>query len=140
MCAAFVVRYHKFGKGLVQPTLYHFLGGAHDCLRKRTLKTTKVGTKKETTGSSSYPFFPVGEKDHDLRLQFRRPLEKRPESHLPNKIHALMPKSWSDGAHTQMGSEPNHQKHSRIKFFSFWEPWVQIPHPALFFCYVEMME
>jgi hypothetical protein len=50
-----VVRYHKFRKGLVQPTLYHFLGGAHDCLRKRTLKTTKVGMKKETTGRNSYP-------------------------------------------------------------------------------------
>jgi hypothetical protein len=50
-----VVRYPKFRKGLVQPTLYHFLGGAHDCLMKRTLRTTKVGTKKETTGRNSYP-------------------------------------------------------------------------------------
>jgi hypothetical protein len=26
MCASFVVRYHKFRKGLVQPTLYCFFG------------------------------------------------------------------------------------------------------------------
>jgi len=55
MFASFVVQYHKFRKGLVQPMLYHFLGGAHDCLRKSMLRTTKVGTKKETTGRNSYP-------------------------------------------------------------------------------------
>jgi hypothetical protein len=31
-----------------------------ECLRKKTLKTMKVGTKKETTCSNSYLFFPVG--------------------------------------------------------------------------------
>ena len=55
MFASFVVQYHKFRKGLVQPMLYHFLGGAHDCLRKSMLRTTKVGTKKETIGRNSYP-------------------------------------------------------------------------------------
>jgi hypothetical protein len=48
-------------KDLVQLVLYHFGGGAHECLkRKKTLKTTRVGMKKETTGSSNYPFSPVG--------------------------------------------------------------------------------
>jgi hypothetical protein len=48
-------------KDLVQLALYHFGGGAHECLkRKKTLKTTRVGMKKETTGSSNYPFSPVG--------------------------------------------------------------------------------
>ena len=38
------------------------LGGTHDFLMKKTLKTTKVRTKKETIGSSSQPWFRVGEK------------------------------------------------------------------------------
>jgi hypothetical protein len=40
------------------------LGGAYECLkRKKKLKMTKVGTKKEMTGSNSYPFFQLGEKE-----------------------------------------------------------------------------
>jgi hypothetical protein len=35
--------------------------GVNECLkRKKKLKTTRVGTKKETTGSNNYTFFPVG--------------------------------------------------------------------------------
>jgi hypothetical protein len=52
------------GKDLVQPYALQLLGDAHECLkRKKKLKTTKVGTKKETTGSNSYPFFQLGEKE-----------------------------------------------------------------------------
>jgi hypothetical protein len=59
------------GKDLVKPALYHFWGGVNECLkRKKKLKTTRVGTKKETTGSNSYCFFPLGEKDFVLCLPF----------------------------------------------------------------------
>jgi len=42
MFASFVVRYHKFRKGLVQPTLYHFWGvltivWGRGCWRRRRL-------------------------------------------------------------------------------------------------------
>jgi hypothetical protein len=48
-----------------------FWGGVNECLkRKKKLKTTRVGTKKETTGSNSYCFFPLGEKDFVLCLPF----------------------------------------------------------------------
>jgi hypothetical protein len=54
----------ELGKDLVQPYALPVLGDAHECLkRKKKLKTTKVGTKKETTGSNSYIFFPLGEKE-----------------------------------------------------------------------------
>jgi hypothetical protein len=46
-------------------------GGVNECLkRKKKLKTTRVGTKKETTGSNSYCFFQLGEKDFVLWLPF----------------------------------------------------------------------
>jgi hypothetical protein len=40
-----------------------------ECLRKKTLRTMKVGTKKETTCKQQLPLFsPLGEREFDLCL------------------------------------------------------------------------